>query len=417
MTNSVEGANEVNIKDVGWTGSRSKYNQTEPDIQEKHGCTLRNMIQNIKLKGGKPSVDRFSLEMNRLSTTDRVSAFKALQSTRGNRYVQKVVAQAKLDINMPGDINEQEADSIANRIMRMPEPANQSAAEVPQMTHVPDKRIMLPDFHPKSHGSGQPLTKQERAFFESKFDHDFSHVQIHVDAVASESAKAIGAKAYTIGQNIAFDAGHYNPGTALGRRLIAHELTHVIQQQGSGNDGSLIQRDDQDDPRRPRFDPPSMPTDDTNYIPGFTFTWPFGSSPLKPSVEGHLSDDDKSLSTDQMQDWANRFQWRQNCPIEKQDPINNRCCDIGEVFDVHSFHCIPARQRSKSGMTPPLPSTPSSSTSLPSKPVPSKPPDCPEEKWNANVGICCGLLEMPKGLGCEGIPVDSPPSEGDTKVV
>lgn len=81
---------------------------------------------------------------------------------------------------------------------------------------------------------GEALPQTVRAFFEPRFGEDLSHVRIHRDADASESAQALGAKAYTLGSHIAFGAGKWVPGTGTGDRLIAHELAHVAQQGGQG---------------------------------------------------------------------------------------------------------------------------------------------------------------------------------------
>jgi hypothetical protein len=77
---------------------------------------------------------------------------------------------------------------------------------------------------------GQPLDANTRAFMEPRFGHDFSRVRVHSDASAAESARAVNALAYTVGQDIVFEAGRYAPGASEGRRLLAHELTHVVQQ-------------------------------------------------------------------------------------------------------------------------------------------------------------------------------------------
>nr|WP_254627343.1 DUF4157 domain-containing protein [Myxococcus sp. CA040A] len=81
-------------------------------------------------------------------------------------------------------------------------------------------------------GSGRPLESSSRAFFEPRFGHDLSGVRIHTGASASDSARALQARAYTVGSDIAFQDGAYSPGTHAGRRLLAHELTHVLQQTG-----------------------------------------------------------------------------------------------------------------------------------------------------------------------------------------
>lgn len=80
-------------------------------------------------------------------------------------------------------------------------------------------------------GNGRPLDASVRAFMESRFNHDFSQVRVHTDAAAAQSAEAVSAKAYTVGNDIVFKSGMYTPETVIGRHLLAHELTHVIQQQ------------------------------------------------------------------------------------------------------------------------------------------------------------------------------------------
>lgn len=79
-------------------------------------------------------------------------------------------------------------------------------------------------------GGGQPLPQPVRDFMEPRFGYDFSQVRIHTDARAAESAEAVNARAYTVANDIAFRCGEYSPETLSGRRLLAHELTHVIQQ-------------------------------------------------------------------------------------------------------------------------------------------------------------------------------------------
>lgn len=80
---------------------------------------------------------------------------------------------------------------------------------------------------------GQPLEPGTRAFFEPRFGHDFSRVQVHVDSQATQSAQAVDSLAYTVGRNIVFGPGAYRPTSAEGQRLIAHELVHVMQQSAS----------------------------------------------------------------------------------------------------------------------------------------------------------------------------------------
>jgi hypothetical protein len=81
--------------------------------------------------------------------------------------------------------------------------------------------------------SGQALDTETRAFIEPRFRYDFSSVRVHTDAKAAESAQAVSAAAYTVGDHIVFGSGKYTPTTNTGRQLLAHELSHVIQQAGA----------------------------------------------------------------------------------------------------------------------------------------------------------------------------------------
>ncbi|NIM03669.1 DUF4157 domain-containing protein, partial [bacterium] len=78
-------------------------------------------------------------------------------------------------------------------------------------------------------GGGQPLSESTRSFFEPRFGADFSQVRVHTDPHAAKTAQAINARAFTTGKDIVFNSGQYSTGTSSGKRLLAHELTHVVQ--------------------------------------------------------------------------------------------------------------------------------------------------------------------------------------------
>lgn len=82
-------------------------------------------------------------------------------------------------------------------------------------------------------GAGRPLPAEALAWSRSALRRDFSHVRVHTDGRAAESARSVGAMAYTVGDRVVFGAGRFAPGTAGGRRLLAHELAHVVQQGGA----------------------------------------------------------------------------------------------------------------------------------------------------------------------------------------
>ena len=94
----------------------------------------------------------------------------------------------------------------------------------------------LPIVHEVLRSSGTPLDSQTRAHFEPRFGHDFGKVRVHADTKAAASARAVNALAYTVGSDVVFREGRYSPGSGLGQNLLAHELTHVVQQT-SGSTG------------------------------------------------------------------------------------------------------------------------------------------------------------------------------------
>ncbi len=179
--------------------------------------------------------------------------------------------QPKLTIGQPNDQYEQEADRVAEQVMRMPERPwvnDQSSFKIGGASIVQTKPIVeqispllqrkcsscedLDEEEPvqlKSstgnlppvteslqsqiqslRGGGQPLPQSTRAFFEPRFGADFSQVRVHTDAKAADAVKSINSKAFTTGKDVFFNAGQYSPGTAAGKILLGHELTHVVQQ-------------------------------------------------------------------------------------------------------------------------------------------------------------------------------------------
>ena len=201
--------------------------------------------------------------------------------------------QPKLTIGAPNDKYEQEADQVADQVMRMPDPQGTSASDgvQPKNNALPTIQRMCPEceeelkrqpleeedeelLQTKSliqpliqrqtdleedeegdllqakatpghtpqvtptvaaniqslKGGGQPLPKSTRSFFEPRFGQDLSQVRLHTDSKAANTAQAVNAKAFTLSRDIVFGAGQYQPHTPGGKRLIAHELVHVRQQ-------------------------------------------------------------------------------------------------------------------------------------------------------------------------------------------
>jgi len=228
----------------------------------------------------------------------------SLQRTIGNQAVQRLIKsgtlQAKLKIGQSGDKYEQEADRVADAVMRMPEPGVQRQVDeeeetlqakplAEQITPLiqrqveEDKEIRKQPEEEEEvqgtllqreaneeeevqkqpgeeetlqvkvnggisstvthsvesgiksiRGGSQPLPVSTRAFFEPRFGTDFSGVRVHTDGHAASTAKSVNAKAFTVGYDVVFGAGQYMPDNFNGQKLLAHELTHVIQQNGGG---------------------------------------------------------------------------------------------------------------------------------------------------------------------------------------
>jgi hypothetical protein len=155
--------------------------------------------------------------------------------------------QTNLTSNLPVDKYEQEADQIAEKLMRIPSSAMQPVPickgslsdcyeKVPYSKTLqksvadsgtplsPEKSRIIPS-------GGRPLDQETRSFFELSFGLDFNEVRVHTGSQAARLTRALQAKAYTLGHDIVFGEGQHQPKTTTGRQLLAHELAHVVQQQ------------------------------------------------------------------------------------------------------------------------------------------------------------------------------------------
>jgi hypothetical protein len=192
--------------------------------------------------------------------------------------------QAKLTINQPGDVYEQEADTVAQEVMRrMSKPANKQSVQRQQMpeeeqlqtkplansiTPVVQREAMLEEDEQiqmkpegaaisapsqiesslkEARGSGQPLGDDIRQPMEQAFGTDFSRVKIHTDSRSHELNKSVQSRAFTTGQDVFFRQGEYSPGNNGGKELLAHELTHVVQQNGGAVQRKTHQAANQDE--------------------------------------------------------------------------------------------------------------------------------------------------------------------------
>ncbi len=185
--------------------------------------------------------------------------------------------QAKLTIGQPDDKYEQEADRVAAQVMGMPAPRPASPTDdtffpanraTPPIQRLVQRRAAPEEQEDRElvqtkvsagakpgatstlsadlqslQGRGQPLSRSERSFFEPRFGSGFSSVRVHDNSQAAGIARSVNARAFTHGHHVVFGAGEHASATPAGRELLAHELTHVIQQRGrTGSGQPVIQR-------------------------------------------------------------------------------------------------------------------------------------------------------------------------------
>jgi hypothetical protein len=190
-----------------------------------------------------------------------------LQRAIGNQAVLRMLSstgpgiQTKLAVSQPGDQYEREADRVAEQVMRMPDSSHSVSGLAALADHSVQRkcecngsdrcdkckeehqflqRQAASDAAPQTEtpsivqsvlrSAGEPLSLPTRRFMEPRFGVDLGSVRVHVGPRAAESAAAVNALAYTVGSNIVFASGQYQPGSPKGQKLLAHELAHVVQQ-------------------------------------------------------------------------------------------------------------------------------------------------------------------------------------------
>jgi hypothetical protein len=233
---------------------------------------IKNKIAARKSKAKRDSTVSLSKKKEGFQTVDSpVDPILRLQRTIGNQAVQRLfksgILQPKLKIGQPEDKYEHEADRVADIVMRMPEPKilrqtkEEEEEELVQPKPIAGQitPIVQRQFEPEEEeeepiqtkgnssstaeatagiessinslkGRGQPLPESTRSYFEPRFGCDFSGVRVHTGYKASNAARALNSKAFTIDNNIVFNSGNYSPNTEEGKNLLAHELTHALQQ-------------------------------------------------------------------------------------------------------------------------------------------------------------------------------------------
>ncbi|HEX4707781.1 MAG TPA: DUF4157 domain-containing protein [Candidatus Udaeobacter sp.] len=192
--------------------------------------SLHANAEGLELGSDTPATPRFTHDFSRIPVYPKTP----------------VKPQAKLTVSTPGDLCEQEADAIADRVTRISDD-QASPSKHHQSPTKPMSVRLAPSVQTKSEsgaavggavskkifaslGRGNDMEPNTQAFMHRRFGTDFSNVRIHADADAAHMNRELGAYAFTVGRDIYFGSGQYAPGTNPGRHLLAHELTHTIQQ-------------------------------------------------------------------------------------------------------------------------------------------------------------------------------------------
>ena len=259
-------------------------------------------------------------------------AYRAADPLSAGHSAGATPASGGMSISRPGDVHEVEAENVAHAVMRMPDSAVRARNDIPVSAATPAPvaqracascdgmeskgahvaalpagdgaaRLQRTESSASAaqpfpsvveninamQGGGRPLPNETRAFFEPRFGADFSGVRIHTGARADQTSKSISAKAFTVGSNIAFADGHYAPGSQEGRHLLAHELTHVVQQNTNirrasksapaGSDANPTSRNK----ANPIIERTAAPSIQTAW---YNFNIPFTDYQFDPSLEG-----------------------------------------------------------------------------------------------------------------------------------
>ena len=171
--------------------------------------------------------------INSIITNKDFSPHHSMNATKS--FPSRTIVHAKLEMTEPGDHDEQEADTVANTIAAGGKIRRKISGGSGSSGITVSNQMERQLNHLK--GGGQAMPTGLRNMMESGFGQDFSHVRLHTDSEAASLSSSIHAKAFTHGNDIYFNQGQFSPNTAEGQKLMAHELTHTIQ-----NSGEIVRR-------------------------------------------------------------------------------------------------------------------------------------------------------------------------------
>jgi uncharacterized protein Smg (DUF494 family) len=239
----------------------SKRRKLDSPTVEEHEGLQRRGVEGGKLTGG-------GRRINQASLSHRAVQPEAITGVLANNSAPAI--QTKLVVGQPGDKYEQEADRVAEIVMRMPDPISQSpkaaltpiqqlssgSKKHPQLKTLDEKEDwvqtkaktgQVPEITPaleakiqSQQGKGEPLPESTKVFMESRFEHNFSAVHVHANRDSAELNHALRAKAFTLGLDIYFGTNQCNFESGSGKLLLAHELMHVVQQNRSQISNSTV---------------------------------------------------------------------------------------------------------------------------------------------------------------------------------
>ncbi|MGH9969844.1 MAG: eCIS core domain-containing protein [Pyrinomonadaceae bacterium] len=346
--------------------------------------------------GFKTAPQQRSSTRNRGSANTRSSVLSSrvptfdLQRTIGNsattRLLTTVFIQPKLTVSQPDDVHEREADQVADQVMRMPEPqprqlsrqmasedngrrqlsamtpsvlraapsdglqrkcscetSDTDGCECEKSVHALQRRAVSSGAFALDSGSlarvlrssGRPLDTSTRSFMESRFERDFNSVRIHTGDNAAASAHAVNAQAYTVGSNVVFGAGRFRPETYDGRRLIAHELTHTIQQSALRSPSAANLQRSPDPPPKPK---PLIVLSSPKDPDPLLFSKPFQAGPIDLSKPG-AAVGQRIVTESNIVEWAAQHIWN-NVTLRGGSSEKDRLVKLlrrGEGNDLHAL--------------------------------------------------------------------------------
>jgi hypothetical protein len=274
--------------------------------------------------------------------------------------------QTKLTVGEPNDLYEQEADRVAAQVMRMSDPVASEDDDDPVQARLASGAIAQPKIVQRKEetaapiatsglesqlnqtkGSGSSLPETFRNFIEPRMGFSFANVRVHTDSAAVQMNRDLNAQAFTHGSDIYFGDGKYNPGSDAGKELLAHELTHVVQQTGgiqrsplsTPSAGTLIQRDPGGGGPTTTADPATEAPQETgqqSVVDLVTSECGGLSQDAIQQVENFLLSAHQEIDT--WESWRNQEGWEDTTISSEIPPIDNLLYTF-DTFHTTSLDC------------------------------------------------------------------------------